>query len=89
MLEEAKNLNKCIHENLIQIVGICVKDFRLNAIVMEYMNGGDLLNYLRYYKLGCYKIAFLIVISYTVYLNIYFKEFTFQSKKKLGKFFSY
>ena len=47
LLYEARNLNKCTHDCLIKIVGICYADNCLNAILMEYMNAGDLITYLR------------------------------------------
>jgi serine/threonine protein kinase len=45
--QEAKILNRCKHDNLVKIIGACYRNDLLHVIVMEYMNSGDLLSYLK------------------------------------------
>ena len=45
-MQEAVRQNNCDHPNLIKIYGI-VSGAYLESIVLEYMNMGDLLTYLR------------------------------------------
>ena len=45
-LEEVKILASFQHENIVSLVGVCV-DNDPNFLIMEFMDGGDLLSYLR------------------------------------------
>lgn len=45
-LEEVKVLASFQHENIVRLVGVCV-DNDPNFLIMEFMDGGDLLSYLR------------------------------------------
>lgn len=46
-LSEALLLASCNHINLVRIYGVCFRNKSVDSLVMEYMNKGDLLNYLR------------------------------------------
>lgn len=52
LLTEAILLNNCDHFNLIKIEGVCFKNNKIDSIIMEYMNSGDLLTYLRESKVN-------------------------------------
>ena len=45
-LKEAKAMSRLKHENIVRLIGICVEDSR-NLLILELMEGGDLLKYLR------------------------------------------
>jgi serine/threonine protein kinase len=45
-LKEAQLMSNFHHEHILQMLGVCL-DRDTNFIVMELMEGGDLLNYLR------------------------------------------
>jgi serine/threonine protein kinase len=47
LLLEAKHLSSCNHDNIIKVYGVCYRRKCLSLIVMEYMNMGDLLSYLK------------------------------------------
>ena len=47
LIKEAISLNSFNHPNLIKFHGICIESFNPKFIVLEYMNLGDLLTYLR------------------------------------------
>jgi abelson tyrosine-protein kinase 1 len=45
-LREANLLKKLKHKNLVQLIGMCTRDDPF-YIIMEFMEGGNLLDYLR------------------------------------------
>ena len=47
LLLEAKHLGSCNHDNIIKVYGVCYRKKFLSLIVMEYMNMGDLLSFLK------------------------------------------
>lgn len=46
LLQEAQLMSKFRHDNIVSLIGVCC-DTDSISIIMEHMNGGDLLNYLR------------------------------------------
>ena len=63
LLMEADLLNSCAHINLIKFYGVCLKNKKLEYIVMEYMNRKDLLTFLKNSKDLSIKIAIEIAIE--------------------------
>jgi abelson tyrosine-protein kinase 1 len=45
-LREANLMKKFKHKNLVQLIGVCTRDDPF-CIIMEFMQGGNLLDYLR------------------------------------------
>ena len=39
-------MKSCNHENIIKLYGACFRDDDLECLVLEYLEKGDLLNYL-------------------------------------------
>lgn len=46
-LQEAQLMSNFKHDHILRLIGICLKNDSLLYIVMELMEGGDLLSYLR------------------------------------------
>jgi len=47
LFEEAILLSELNHANLVKLYGICLDENRIKYLILEYMNMGDLLKYLR------------------------------------------
>ena len=46
LLNEAIMLQNCKHLNLVKLYGVCLKNDKIHYLILEYMNKGDLHNYL-------------------------------------------
>ena len=47
LIKEAVSMSQFDHPNLVKLYGVCFESIHLKYIVLEYMNMGDLLAYLR------------------------------------------
>lgn len=56
LIEEARIIDKCDQENLVKFYGVCFNDNKIDQIIMESINCGNLLEYLRESKSVYYEI---------------------------------
>ena len=46
-MKEAKLMSQFVHPNILQMLGVCFSQTQQPWLIMEFMEGGDLLNFLR------------------------------------------
>lgn len=64
-LQEAKLMSNFKHDHILRLIGVCF-DFDALYIVMELMQGGDLLSFLRQSRPTAVSIYFYLYIQYIV-----------------------